>query len=210
MEKMQQNGNHRQILAIGRRVAGTPAATHFQEADLLLAIDGQRVHDFREVERLTNKASVEVTVIRAGQELVFSVPTVRYTGRGTNHIVQWAGALLQKPYRAVAIQRGVEPQGAFISSVWRGSPASRYRLSPLLRIIELDDQPVPNLDAFVKLAAERYGRESLRLKVINLFGRESIITLKTDNHYWPTREIRWTESGWQRIEHNGGRASATP
>lgn len=209
-EKMQQNGDHRQVLAIGRRVAGSPAAAHVQEGDLLLAIDGQRVHDFRQVERLSNKPSVELTVARAGRELVFSVPTVLYTGRGTDRIVQWAGALLQAPYRAVGIQRGVEPVGAYVSFVWRGSPANHYGLRPLLRIVALDDQPVSDLDAFVRLAAGRDGHDSVRLKVINLFGRESIITLKPDEHYWPMREIRWTEAGWRRIEHHGGRAPVNP
>ncbi len=200
-DKMQQNGNHRQLLAIGRKVAGTPAAERFKEGDLLVAVDGQRVHDFRDVERLSNKPSVEVTVIRTGQELTLVVPTVRYTGRGTDHIVQWAGALLQAPHRALAAQRSVSREGVFVSFVWRGSPASRYGLMPLLRIIALDDQPVSDLDGFLKLAKERAGQDSLRLTTVNLFGRESVITLKPDNHYWPTREIRWRESGWQRIEH---------
>jgi len=200
-DKMQHNGNHRQLLAIGRKVAGTPTAEIFKEGDLLVAIDGQRVHDFRDVEKLSNKPSVEVTVIRTGQELTLTVPTVRYTGQGTDHIVQWAGALLQAPHRALAAQRSVSQEGVFVSFVWRGSPASRYRLSPLLRIIALDDEPVSDLGTFLKLAREREGRDSLRLKTVNLFGRESVITLKPDNHYWPTREILWTESGWKRIEH---------
>jgi len=200
-DKMQQNGNHRQLLAIGRRVAGTPAAELFKEGDLLVAIDGQRVHDFHDVEKLSNKPSVEVTIIRTGEELTLTVPTVRYTGRGTDHIVQWAGALLQAPHRALAAQRSVSPEGAFVSFVWRGSPASRYRLLPLLRIVALDDEPVSDLNSFLKLAKEREGHDSVRLKTINLFGRERIITLKPDNHYWPTREIRWADKGWQRIEH---------
>jgi len=200
-DKMQQNGNHRQLLAIGRKVAGTPAAELFKEGDLLVAIDGQRVHDFRDVERLSNKPSVEATVIRTGQELTLKVPTVRYTGRGTDHIVQWAGALLQAPHRALAAQRSVSQEGVLVSFAWRGSPASRYGLSPLLRIIALDDEPVSDLESFLKLAKEREKQDSLRLKTVNLFGRESVITLKPDNHYWPTREIRWTDKGWQRIEH---------
>ncbi len=200
-DKMQQNGDHRKLLAIGRRVAGTPAELLFKEGDLLVAIDGQRVHNFHDVEKLSSKASVEVTVIRMGQELVLTVPTVRYTGRGTDYIVQWAGALLQAPHRALAAQRSVNQEGVLVSFAWRGSPASRYGLSPLLRIIALDNNPVSNLSDFLKLAKERVGQDSVRLTTINLFGRESVVTLKPDEHYWPTREIRWAESGWQRIEH---------
>ncbi|VAX06944.1 hypothetical protein MNBD_GAMMA26-1981 [hydrothermal vent metagenome] len=203
-EQMQQNGNHRHMLVIGRRVAGSPAAKFFQEGDMLVAIDGQRVHDFREVEQLSNKPQVEATVIRAGKELHLQVQTVHYTGRGTEQIVQWAGALLQAPHRAVAAQRSVAPEGVFVSFVWRGSPASRYHLTPMLRVIAIDDQPISDLDSFLKLAAEREGQSSVRLKAINLYGREKIITLKPDNHYWPTREIRWTDAGWQRIEHGSG------
>jgi len=200
-ERMQQNGNHSQLLAIGRRVAGTPAAGLFKEGDLLVALDGERVHDFRGVEKLSNKPLVEATVIRTGQELTLTVPTVRYTGRGTDHIVQWAGALLQAPHRALAAQRSVSQEGVLVSFVWRGSPASRYRLSPLLRIVALDNEPVSDLDSFLKLAKEREGQNALRLKTINLFGREDVMTLKPDNHYWPTREIRWVDNEWRRIEH---------
>lgn len=202
-ERIQQNGHRRQVLYVGRRVGGAPAEQLLQEGDLLVAVDGQRVHDFLEVEQLSNKASVEVTVIRAGSELNITVPTVHYAGRGTEQIVQWAGALLQRPHRSVAAQRGVPPRGAFVSFVWPGSPASRYGLSPLTRIVGIDGQPIPDLETFLRLSTERQEQDSLRLRVVNLLGREEIITLKPDNHYWPTREIRWGGDDWQRIEHNG-------
>jgi S1-C subfamily serine protease len=208
-ERIQQNGQRRQVLFVGRRVSGAPSELLLQEGDLLVAVEGQRVHDFLEVERLSNRPAVEVTVIRSGQELTFRVPTVHYAGRGTEYLVQWAGALLQRPHRAVAAQRGVAPKGAFVSYVWPGSPASRYQLSPLSRIIGIDDQPVPDLDTFLRLSAARQAQDSLRLRVVNLLGREEVITLKPDNRYWPTREIRWQGDEWRRIEHNGVRVEAS-
>jgi S1-C subfamily serine protease len=200
-ERIQHNGLRRQVLMVGRLVAGSPAAALLREGDLLVAIDGNRVHDFREVERLSEKSEVEVTVIRKGQELSFMVETMAYRGRGTDHVVLWAGALLQKPYRSVAAQLGVEPQGAFVSAVSSGSPASRYRLPGLSRIIAVDDQPIESLDEFVRQVSARGNSDSLRLKVINLLGRESVVTLKPDNRYWPMREIRWQDGQWQRVEH---------
>ena len=200
--QIQQNGFRRQVLMVRRLVAGTPAAAQFQEGDLLIAIDGQRVHGYREVEHLSDKPEVEVTVVRKGQELSFVVATVGYAGRATDHIVLWAGALLQRPYRAVASQRGVKPQGAFVSSVRPGSPASRYRLPTLSRIIAVDDQPVSDLRDFLELVTEKRDLDSLRLKVINLLGRESIVTLKPNHRYWPTREIRQVDAEWRRIEHS--------
>ncbi len=200
LHQLQQGDTRGQALVVSRRVAGTPGETHFLEGDLLVAVDGQPVQRFRDVERLSNRPLVEVTLIRDGKEITRTVPTVLYNGRGTQHIVQWAGALLQAPYRAVSAQRGVPPQGAYVSFVWSGSPASRYGLAPMSRIIELDGQPVSDLADFLQLADLRRHQDSVRLKIVNLLGQESIITLKPDHQYWPSREILWTEAGWQRVQ----------
>jgi S1-C subfamily serine protease len=188
----------RQLLAIGRLVAGTPAAKALQSGDLLLTVDGQVVNRFREVERAVQKPRVKLTVWRNGAEVPVEVDTVALTGRDLDRIVLWAGATLQAPHRAMAAQRGIEPTGVFVAFFLYGSPATRYGLWAGRRIVEVDGKPTPDLDAFLAAVAGKEDRASLRLKTVTWNESVEVITLKLDKHYWPAYELRRTPEGWER------------
>ena len=115
-------GKRRHLLSVFRIVPGTPAARTLVEGDLLLAVDGRTVNSFRDVERLSQRPSVELTVLRDGEVLALEVDTVAFADRGLDRMVFWAGALLLAPYRAVQIEQGIEPVGAFSSFYYWGSP----------------------------------------------------------------------------------------
>ena len=125
-----------------RLVGGSPATKLLRSGDLILDIDGAVVNRFREVERAVQKPSVRVTVLRDGAEQAIDVPTVALDGRDLDRIVVWAGAVLQKPHRALAAQRGIEPDGVFVAYFSYGSPATRYQLWAGRRIVEVDGQPI--------------------------------------------------------------------
>jgi len=95
-------------------------------------------------------------------------------------------------------QRGIAPEGVYVATFAFGSPATRYGLSPGRRIVEIDGVATPDLDAFVKAVAGRADRSSLRIKTVNWNGAAEVITLKLDQHYWPTYELRRTTAGWER------------
>ena len=86
------------------------------------------------------------------------MPTVALGGRDLDRIVVWAGAVLQKPHRALAAQRGIAPDGVFVAYFSYGSPATRYQLWAGRRIVEVDGQPIADLDAFIKAVAGREDR----------------------------------------------------
>lgn len=189
----------RQVLGVGRLVAGSPAAKLLQTGDLLLSIDGQVVNRFREVERAVQKPRVKVIVWRNGAELALDVDTVALSGGDIDRVVLWAGATLQAPHRAMAAQRGIEPEGVFVAFFLYGSPATRYGLWAGRRIVEVDGQPTPNLDAFLAAVSGRADRASLRLKTITWNNAVEVITLKLDKHYWPAYELRRGSDGeWTR------------
>ena len=194
----QHSPERRQVLSVERLVGGSPAAKLLQPGDLILDIDGAIVNRFREVERAVQKPQVRVIVLRDGTERAIDVPTVALEGRDLDRIVVWAGAVLQKPHRALAAQRGIEPDGVFVSYFSFGSPATRYQLWAGRRIVEVDGQPIADLDAFIKVVAGREDRSSLRLKTVSWNGSVEVITLKLDQHYWPTYELRRTAQGWTR------------
>jgi pro-apoptotic serine protease NMA111 len=195
----QSNPEGRQVLSISRITGGAPATQVLQQGDLLLALEGTVVTRFRDVERLVaDLASVKVTVWRGEGEMTLSVPTSALTGVDVNRVVQWAGATLQAPHRAMSTQRGIVPEGVYVAFFAYGSPATRYRLFPGRRIVEVDGQPTPDLDAFLKVVSGRPDRSSLRLRTLSWNNAPEVITLKLDQQYWPTSEIVRGPAGWDR------------
>ncbi len=193
------DGPQRQVLSIARVVAGSPAAGVLREGDLLLAVDGQAVNRPRAVERMTRAPRVAVTVLRDGREETVEVATAALGGNDIDRMLLWAGAVLHAPHRAMAAQRGIEPDGVFVAYFAYGSPATRHKLFAGRRIVEVDGQLVPDLDAFVDAVRGRPDRSSVRLKTVSWNGSIEVITLKLDRHYWPAYELRRTADGWQRI-----------
>jgi S1-C subfamily serine protease len=184
---------------VARITGGAPAAKMLQQGDLVLAINGATVTSFRDVERaVVDQEQVQVTVWRGAGERILEVPTVALTGLDVDRVVQWAGATLHAPHRAMSAQRGVVPAGVYVAFFSYGSPATRYRLFPGRRIVEVDGQPTPDLDAFVKVVAGRPDRSSLRLRTLTWNNVPEVITLKLDRQYWPASEIVRTPQGWDR------------
>ncbi|MEA3150215.1 MAG: pro-apoptotic serine protease, partial [Gammaproteobacteria bacterium] len=189
----------RQVLSVDRLVAGSSAATLLEPGDLLLAIDGRVVNRFREVERAVQKPAVTVTVWRDGAEKTLAMQSVALNGRDIDRVVIWAGATLQAPHRAMTTQRGIAPYGVFVSFFFYGSPATHYGLYAGRRIVEVDGQTTPDLDAFIKVVRGKADRASLRVKTISWNGQTDVITLKLDKHYWPAYELdRQNDGTWTR------------
>ena len=195
----QHSPSERTVLSAVRMVGGTPASRLMQQGDLVLAIDGQVVTRFREVERaVADKKQVQVTVWRGGAEKTLAVETTELPSTDIDRIVQWGGATLQAPHRAMAAQRGIPPLGVYVGYFAYGSPATRYGLYPGRRIVEVDGVPTPNLDAFLAAVTGRPDRASVRLRTITWNNAPEVITLKLDKHYWPAYELVRSGNGWER------------
>ena len=203
LEKLEQRAaENRRVLSVSRVVAGTPAEKVLRNGDIILAINDQIITSFRELEKTTQKTNVVVTVLRNKEIQKVDVSTVQLDGKGIQHMVLWAGALLQNPYREMALQRGINPEGVYVAFYNYGSPATRYGLWAGRRIMEVDGIKTPNLEEFVTVAREKHGQKSLRLTTVTMNGSIEVITLKLDNQYWPTYEIKKTTHGWQRFSIN--------
>jgi S1-C subfamily serine protease len=181
LQRLEENNPlHRRALSVTRLVAGTPAEKKLQNGDMILAVDGKVVTSYRALEKAVQKPAVNVTVWRNGEAVDVDVETAALDGRGIDHAVSWAGALLQDPHRPMAAQRGI---------LWAGR-----------RVVEIDETPTPDLDTFVSVIADKKDHESIRVKTVTWNGAVEVITLKLDNQYWPAYEIRRTENGWVRSD----------
>ena len=199
LERLEKNNPvRRRALSVTRLVAGSAAAKELSNGDIVMAIDGQVVTSFRALEKAVQKPEVVVTVWRNGELLELTLATASLSGRGIDRAVSWAGALLQDPHRQMAAQRGIEPYGVYVAFFSYGSPATRYGLWAGRRVVEIDETPTPNLEAFVDAIASKQDQESVRIKTVTWNGATEVITLKLDNQYWPAYEIRRTGDVWVR------------
>lgn len=205
LERLEANNpEQRRALSIVRLVAGSEAAEQLQNGDIILAIDDKVVTSFSEFEQATQKPGVTVTVWRNDRELQVPVKTASLDGRGIDRALSWAGALLQNPHRPMAAQRGIPPYGVYVAFFSYGSPATRYGLWAGRRVVQVDETPTPDLEAFVQAIATKEDQESVRVTTVTWNGAVEVITLKLDNQYWPAYEIRRTDdNGWVRSPVGG-------
>ena len=192
------NPTRRQLLAVATTVAGSPAGALLRSGDILLSVDGETVNTFRELERATQVPGVELVIFRDGEEVKARVETLVLDGIGIDRAILWAGALLQTPHRELAVQRGIEPGGVYVSNFNFGSPASRSRLFAGRRIVSVDGQPTPDLDRFAAVVKPLAGRDSVRLNTVTLNNVPEVVTVKLDPQYWPTQELRRQGYDWRR------------
>ena len=139
-----------------------------------------------------------MTVLRDGAEQNFDVGTAAMRGEDIDRLLLWAGAVLHAPHRAMSIQRAIPPEGVFVAYFSYGSPATRYKLFAGRRIVAVDGRPTPDLDAFIAAVKGRENRSSVRLQTVTWNGTVDVTTLKIDQDYWPTYELRRTPAGWER------------
>ena len=194
--------DRRQLLLVARTVAGTATADILAAGDLLLSIDDQPLTRFREVERAVQKPEVEVVVWRNQAEYRFNIPTTVLDGRGVRRAAVWNGTLLQAPYRQMAAQRGIKPTGVYVAYFAFGSPASRSGLTAGSRIVEVDGEPVADLDSFIDLVGSRPDRDFLRLTTVAWNESVRVINVQLDHAYWPSWEILYN-GDWHRVPFGG-------
>jgi len=208
-----------QLLVVRRIVAKSDAQKKLLAGDLILTINGTLVNRFIEVEQVLNSKKsendndeVEVQFFRSGQVLKTTVCTKLLSGPqmkasiGPDCLVLWCGAFLHKHHRAVLergfIPEGTETGGVYVSRWWKGSPANMYGLRAAHWITEVNGINTPNLERFLEATKNISDGIFVRLKVVNLQNRVSVITLKTDFHYWKTTILNWDyeELKWKWLE----------
>jgi S1-C subfamily serine protease len=194
----QSDPERRQLLGVIRTVAGTNTAGLLQSGDLILSIDDQPVTRFRQVERAVQKPAVDLVVWRNRQAKSLRIETTQLNGQGVRRALIWGGALLQAPYRQMAAQRGIGPEGVYVAYFAFGSPAARANLSAGSRIIEVDGQKVTGLNGFIEQIQAQQDSDYIRLTTIAWNDSVKVITLKPDNDYWPAAEILYN-GDWHRV-----------
>ena len=191
----------RQMLAVSRTVAGTPASTAMRPGDLLLKINGSLTTRPRQVERaVAGRDRAEVLVWRNEQEVELDFDTVELGWEGLREVLFWAGALVQNPQRGMAAQMALEPQGVTIQHYTFGSPAHRYLLPVrFLQITSVNGMPTGSLDAFGEVLQSAGDERIMRIEGITPTGATKVATVKLDPGYWPSSRLRFGNGNWERV-----------
>ncbi|MBN1239148.1 MAG: hypothetical protein JXB36_11635, partial [Gammaproteobacteria bacterium] len=104
------------------------------------------------------------------------------------------------PHRPLAVQRGIEQSGVYVSYFNFGSPASRSGLYAGRRIVAIDGKATPDLDRFVEVVSSLGDRDAVRINAVSWNDVPEVITLKLDRHYWRSYELRREGYEWQRYD----------
>ena len=90
--------------------------------------------------------------------------------------------------------------GVYVSRWSYGSPAHKYGLRATVWLTEINGTPTPDLDAFLAVVTQLEDNAPVRLMTVDLTGKSSAHTLKTDHHYWPTLQLRYMGGTWQLVD----------
>ncbi|CAH9066987.1 unnamed protein product [Cuscuta europaea] len=188
----------RRVLKVKSCFAGSSAEKLLEQGDTLLAINKEPVTCFRDIEDACQElyngdGKLCITIFRQGCEMELLVGTDMRDGNGTTHAVNWCGCIVQYPHPAVRALGFLpnEGHGVYVTSWRSGSPANRYGLFALQWIVEINGKATPNLDAFVEVTKGLEHEEFVRVRTVRLDGKNQVLTLKQDLHYWPTLDLRF-------------------
>ncbi|MBX2886713.1 MAG: trypsin-like peptidase domain-containing protein [Granulosicoccus sp.] len=195
------DAEQRRVLYIQQLVPGTDASKKLAVGDVLLAVDGELVADLFKVEQLTQKPSVELTLLRAGEVISVDFKPSELNGLGTQRIVNWAGATFQEPHWEIARFKGIRPEGVYITDTMEGSPSLWDYLYRNRFVTAVDGVAVSNLDEFLAQVSAKNQDEITRLSLVSMGGREAIVSVQPEYNFWPTFEIVRDRDGWKRIDH---------
>jgi len=196
-----QNPHTDKLLAVYNVAESSKSAELFKRGDILLAINDTPVSSFRQVELLSQAPEVGVTYLSEGKIHSQKLTTTLLNGQDIEQVFYWSGLYLHSPHRAAQQQGNVSDDGVYVASYSYGSPATRYGLYAMRRIVEIDGQPIKNTDDFVKAVKGKEHQESVLIKTLDFRNNANVITLRVDNNYWPFYEIKYQKGRWEKINH---------
>jgi S1-C subfamily serine protease len=197
----QQNPDTDKLLAVYNVAESSKSAELFKRGDILLSINGTPVSTFRQVELLSQSPEVAVTYFSEGQIHSQRLTTTLLNGQDIKQVFYWSGLYLHSPHRAAQQQGNVGEDGVYVASYSYGSPATRYGLYAMQRIVEIDGQPIKTTEDFIKAVKGKEHQESVLIKTLDFRNKSKVITLRVDNNYWPFYEIKNQNGRWEKIDH---------
>ncbi|KAI1874853.1 uncharacterized protein JN550_002282 [Neoarthrinium moseri] len=179
-----------------------------EEGDVIISMNGKMITRVSELDIMYSHDVLDVVIVRDGEEMSVKVPTVSADDVETDHAVSFCGAILHAPHHAVRQQISKLHSEVYVSARTRGSPAYQYGLAPTNFITHVNGKKTHDLKAFLEAVTKIPDNTYFRLKAMTFDNVPWVITMKKNEHYFPT--VEWIKDGseacgWRRVtyEDNG-------
>ncbi|KAH8680869.1 trypsin-like cysteine/serine peptidase domain-containing protein [Xylariales sp. PMI_506] len=175
-----------------------------QEGDIILTLNAKVITRVSELDIMYTHEVLDAVIVRDCEEIHLKVPTVSADDVETNHAISFCGAILHAPHHAVRQQISQLHSEIYVSARTRGSPAYQYGLAPTNFITHVNGKKTPDLAAFLKEVVKIPDNTYFRLKAMTFDNVPWVITMKKNEHYFPT--VEWIKDGsepcgWRRVTY---------
>ncbi|KAK9464003.1 trypsin-like cysteine/serine peptidase domain-containing protein [Lipomyces oligophaga] len=184
----QANTEHHQLFAVRKIVCGDVNQT-LEEGDVILSVNGKTLTRISELDMMYDNKTLNMDIIRRGEEQKVIVPTVSTEHLETDRIVIWCGAIIHEPHHAVRQQIRELHSGVYISARVRGSPAYQYSLVPTYFITHVNGQATPDISTFLGIVSLIPDNTYARLRIVSFESIPFANSVKSNLHYFPTLEM---------------------
>jgi len=202
IRKVEEDNPERHQLFMVRKVECGRAQV-LQEGDLILSVNGKIMTRITDLDVMYDKEELDVAIVRGCEEMNLRVPTAPTDDLETDRVVIFCGAVLHRPHHAVRQQISKMHSEIYVSARTRGSPAYQYQLVPTNFILAVNGIKTPDLDSFLAEVSRIPDNTYFRLKVMTFDNVPFVISIKKNEHYFPTMEFIKHGDEWKRQTYDG-------
>ncbi|KAF4826374.1 Pro-apoptotic serine protease NMA111 [Colletotrichum tropicale] len=201
------NKTHHQLFMVSKRTFERDQQSGaLLEGDILLTLNGKVITKVSELDIMYSHEVLDAVIVRDCQELHIKAHTVAADNVETDHAISFCGAILHRPHHAVRQQISKLHSEVYVSARTRGSPSYQYGLAPTNFITHVNGKSTPNMESFLATVQKIPDNTYFRLKAVTFDSVPWVITMKKNEHYFPTME--WIKDpsepcGWKRKTYEG-------
>ncbi|KAL1888566.1 hypothetical protein Cpir12675_006130 [Ceratocystis pirilliformis] len=177
------------------------------EGDILLTLNDKLITRVAELDIMYSNDMLMARVVRRNKELELKLTTAKTDDVETHRALWFCGAIIHRPHQAVRQQISRLPSEVYVSARSRGSPSYQYGLAPTNFITHVNRTETKTLDAFLDAVREIPNNTYFVLKAVTFDGVPWVVTMKKNDHYFPTVEWKKDDSdpcGWKRTVYEDG------
>lgn len=177
-----------ELLSVAR--VACSVSEYLQEGDIIVAVNHKlAIHVSQLLDLPENMEHISLTIIRRGEEVELSVPTLRSSSTVTTELISWCGMSVHKPHHAVLQQVKRPPSQVYVVGAHSGSPATMYDIYATSFVTHVNGTPTPDLDTFYKIAKSIPDDTYVKIRTVNFEGMPAALSMRTNYHYFPTWRI---------------------
>ncbi|KAF8458516.1 trypsin-like cysteine/serine peptidase domain-containing protein [Kalaharituber pfeilii] len=202
----EENKERHQLFMVRKVECGHPAV--LEEGDVILSINGKVLTRISELDVMYDNEWLDMVIVRNCQEMELRVPTISAEGLETDRVVIFCGAVLHRPHLAVRQQISKMHSDIYVAARIRGSPASQYGLCPTSFVVAVNGVKTMDIASFLKEVSKIQDNTYFRLRIITFDNIPYILTMKKNEHYFPTIEyVREKDKPgeWRVRAYEGGK-----